>query len=116
NYFAMRYMRLPLTRSLVTLRPNFFLSAPEIAPRTLWCCHPVAFERSSIVAPVFLRSISMTRAIFDPLRCGSCDGLVPLTFDLAFAAGMARFDLTATAFLASTPVRGACAALAESGA
>ena len=25
-----------------TVRPSFFLSAPEMAPRMCWCCHPVA--------------------------------------------------------------------------
>ncbi len=37
---ATRYTRpLPSTFSEVTSMPSFFLSAPAIAPRTVWACH-----------------------------------------------------------------------------
>src|SRR3569623_556420 len=39
----------------VTLNPCFFLSAPLIAPRTEWACHPVIVMRSSLVAPFLVR-------------------------------------------------------------
>ena len=52
----MRYSRTVPVFSDVTLRPSFFLMAPEIAPRTEWACQPVAFTKSSMLAPFGRRS------------------------------------------------------------
>jgi hypothetical protein len=48
--------------------PSFFFSAPEISPRTVWRCHPIALAISSIVAPSGRCSSLITRACFEPAR------------------------------------------------
>src|SRR5258705_3287444 len=44
----------------MTVMPSLFLIAPEIAPRTECVCHPVAFDRASMVAPLVLRNMPKT--------------------------------------------------------
>src|SRR5262245_2977990 len=68
-YFAIRYRRSPASvRSEVMLRPSFFLSVPDRAPRTEWACQPVAFCISDRLAPCGRRSSSMTLACLLPPR------------------------------------------------
>lgn len=60
----------PLSASLaeVTISPSFLLSTPDMAPRALWACHPVAEMISSIVAPMGAFSISISKTCFVPSR------------------------------------------------
>src|ERR671919_1146754 len=51
-----------------TVSPSFFLSAPEMAPRIVWCCQPVAAAICSTVAPSGRLSISIIWACLVPLR------------------------------------------------
>jgi hypothetical protein len=51
-----------------TVSPSFFLSAPEMAPRMVWCCQPVAAAICSTVAPSGRFSISIIRACLVPAR------------------------------------------------
>src|SRR5918996_2268385 len=51
-----------------TVRPSFFLSAPLMAPRIVWCCHPVAAAICSTVAPSGRLSISIIWACLVPAR------------------------------------------------
>src|SRR5713226_1105455 len=48
--------------------PSFFFSAPEMRPRTVWRCQPIALAISSMVAPSGRCSSPMTRACFEPAR------------------------------------------------
>src|SRR5438132_8145645 len=45
---------------------SLFFSAPEMRPRTVWRCHPIALAISSMVAPSGHCSSPMTRACFEP--------------------------------------------------
>src|ERR671918_2886908 len=51
-----------------TVSPSFFLSAPLMAPRIVWCCHPVAAAICSTVAPSGRLSISIIWACLVPAR------------------------------------------------
>src|SRR5919106_1940605 len=51
-----------------TVSPSFFLSAPEMAPRIVWCCQPVAAAICSTVAPSGRLSISIIWACLVPAR------------------------------------------------
>jgi hypothetical protein len=48
--------------------PSFFFSAPEISPRTVWRCQPMALAISSIVAHCGRCSRPITWACFEPAR------------------------------------------------
>jgi hypothetical protein len=65
----MRYT-LPRASSFVetTTSPSFLPSAPDIAPRALCVCHPVAATISGIVTPSGRRSIEISSACFVPVR------------------------------------------------
>src|ERR671918_1717137 len=51
-----------------TVSPSFFLSAPEMAPRMVWYCQPVALAICSTVAPSGRLSSSIMRACLVPAR------------------------------------------------
>src|SRR5919106_581364 len=94
-----------------TVRPSFFLSAPEMAPRIVWCCQPVAAAICSTVAPSGRLSISIIWACLVPVRgVGLSAGaaLVTLALRLAalpFFAGVAApsASVTGAASIAWTP-------------
>ena len=101
-----------------TVRPSFFLSAPEMAPRMVWCCHPVAAAICSTVAPSGRLSISIISACLVPARgvgfaAGSrrCRGLAVVAFALPLA-GLVFAGFVAP--LASLAGAGASAALSAS--
>src|SRR5918996_6281806 len=72
-----------------TVSPSFFLSAPEMAPRIVWCCHPVAVAICSIVAPSGRLSISIILACLVPARgVGFAAGLRPGPAPVCFLAGL----------------------------
>ena len=48
--------------------PSFFLSAPQMAPRMVWCCQPVAAAICSTVAPSGRLSSSIICACLVPAR------------------------------------------------
>src|ERR687892_1110436 len=76
-----------------TVSPSFFLSAPEIAPRIVWCCQPVAAAIWSTVAPSGRLSSSIICACFVPVRgVGlTADATLPRFADLAaFALRLPR--------------------------
>src|SRR5690349_9123881 len=85
----MLYTRSPSARlAELTVRPIFLPSAPEMNPRTLCFCQPVAFIISARVAP-FLRWIrARTVAFLLPVR--------------ALAAPLAGFVAGLPAFLAGS--------------
>src|SRR2546425_2504580 len=56
------------------VRPRFFLSAPEIAPRPECACQPRAATASPTVAPRSRRSMSIRRASLVPWRIGCGEG------------------------------------------
>src|ERR671919_1131056 len=51
-----------------TVSPSFFLRAPLIAPRMVWCCQPVASAICPTVAPSGHLSISIIWACLVPVR------------------------------------------------
>jgi hypothetical protein len=51
-----------------TLRPSFFLSAPAMAPRMVWCCQPVAAAICATVAPSGRWSSAISWACLVPAR------------------------------------------------
>src|ERR671918_896584 len=76
-----------------TVRPSFFLRAPLIAPRMVWCCQPVAAAICSTVAPSGRLSISIIWACLVPVR------------GVGLSAGAVLFGLAAFALrLAALPV------------
>src|SRR5262245_61586093 len=105
----MRYVRMPSVLAEVTLSVSFFLIVPEIAPRTECACHPVAFDSSSIVAPLDERNMAIRVAslFFSELRCRRvlfagtlfagftlltlCDPALELRVPSAFAVDLAAF-------------------------
>ncbi len=52
----------------MTVRPSFFFSAPDMAPRMVCACQPVAATISSILAPPSARSMSTSTACLVPAR------------------------------------------------
>src|ERR687897_2886246 len=81
--------------------PSFFLSAPEMAPRIVWCCQPVSAAICSTVAPSGRLSISISWACLVPARGvglsagAALPGLAALAFALRFAGVAARSALVA---------------------
>src|SRR5919106_4742104 len=100
----------PTSRARVTstVSPSFFLSAPEMAPRMVWRCQPVAAAICSTVAPSGRLSMSIIKACLVPARgVGfSADAAVP---DLAAFALVLRLAGVAAP---SAPVAGVGAATA----
>src|ERR687892_2012677 len=68
-----------------TVSPSFFLRAPLMAPRMVWCCQPVAAAICSTVAPSRRLSISIMSACLVPAR--------GVDFTLASPAGVASGSL-----------------------
>src|ERR687892_2012557 len=77
-----------------TVRPSFVLRAPLMAPRMVWCCHPVAAAICSTVAPSGRLSISIIWACLVPVRG------VGLSAGAAFSG---LVDLTLAAFALALP-------------
>jgi hypothetical protein len=76
-------------RRASTLRPSFFFRAPEMAPRTVCFCQPVAAATCSTVAPSGRLSSSISLACLVPARgVGFSVGAA-----LAGLAGLAAFAL-----------------------
>src|SRR5918996_5447986 len=74
-----------------TLSPSFFLRAPLMAPRMVWCCQPVAAAICSTVAPSGRLSISIMSACLVPARgVGFSPGAALPGFALALALRLAR--------------------------
>jgi hypothetical protein len=101
-----------------TVSPSFFLSAPEMAPRIVWCCQPVAAAICSTVAPSGRLSISIIWACLLPARgvgfaVGSpAAGAVSVAFLPLPLAGLALARFAAPS--ASLEGAGASAALSAS--
>src|ERR671919_1554967 len=92
-----------------TVSPSFFLSAPLIAPRMVWCSHPVAAAICSTVAPSGRLSISIIWACLVPARgvrvaagAASVTLALPLA-DLRFFAGLGVPSAPVARAGASTP-------------
>jgi len=62
----------------MTARPNFFLIAPDRAPRTECACQPVALQSSAMLAPFGRRRDTM----IDPILPLTVLGSDPLRRDL----------------------------------
>jgi hypothetical protein len=105
----------PRVRVASTLSLSFFFSAPEMAPRIVWCCQPVAAAICATVASSGRPSSSISLACLVPVRgVGLSDDAT-----LAGLAGLAAFALTTFALVACglalrVPAAGAWAACAGS--
>src|ERR1035437_10288742 len=87
----MRYSRRVPAISETTISPSFFLIEPEIAPRTECACQPVAFIRSSTLAPFGWRNSAVMVAILPVGRASPF--LAPRVDSLAVITADGLFDL-----------------------
>jgi hypothetical protein len=80
-----------------TVSPSFFLSAPEMAPRMVWCCQPVRQHRlvrggAEILADVvlYLAAMLVVIVILGQLRLAPSGHVTGIYIDAALKIGAAR--------------------------